>query len=82
LCLVESSRSWLGGKEIFRKKSSCMSLHLPLGMRLCFLWAECPIMVLVPHAGMFVSGLTLSSPDCASCTIIPCCVLHGHKAQL
>jgi hypothetical protein len=39
-------------------------------------------MVLVPHAGMFVSGLTLSSPDCASCTIIPCCVLHGHKAQL
>jgi hypothetical protein len=54
LCLVESSRSWLGGKEIFRKKSSCMSLHLPLGMKLCFLWAECPIMILAPHAGRFV----------------------------
>jgi hypothetical protein len=29
-----------------------------------------------------VSGLTLSSPHCASCTVIHSCVLCGHRAHL
>jgi hypothetical protein len=39
-------------------------------------------MFLASHAGRFVSGLTLSSPDCSSCTVIHSCVLGGQRAQL
>ena len=32
--------------------------------------------------GWLVSGLTLPSPHCVSCTATQSCVLSGHRAQL
>jgi hypothetical protein len=79
-CLVGGG--WIGTRASEMKVHESVCLHLPLGLRLCLLWAALPLLVLCAPAGRFVSGLTLSSPHCVSCTVICGCVFCGHRAQL
>lgn len=51
-------------------------------MILMFRDPERPLMVRDLPAGRLVSGLTLTSPHCVSCTVIHGRVLGGHRAQL
>ena len=42
---------------------------------------ERPLVVTGPYAGRFLSGLTLTSPHCVSCTVVCGRVLSCHAAQ-
>ena len=45
-------------------------------------YAPCPLLVQCCSARRFLSGLTVKTPHCVSCTVICGCVLSSHRIQL
>jgi hypothetical protein len=70
------SSEGIAGEELH----GCLAEHLLVGLILSSVSPVPPLVFIGDPSGMFVSGLTLKFS--LSCTVIPGCVLCGHRAKL